>query len=287
MVIDGKAIANELLARAQEFITGMDIGLAVVLVGDDAPSRIYVTNKLKSAQKIGMRAKLFEFPENTSEETIKATINNINLDPSIDGALIQLPLPEHIHQHSTLNTLSPHKDVDGFTVHNVGLLNTWQDCLEPSTPQGCLYLLKRHLGNDLSGKKAVVIGRSLIVGRPMSSMLIRESCSVTLLHSMSKNVIEEASTADILITAIGKPNLIDERYIKPGAFVVDVGITKIGDRIVGDVNFDAVRDKASHITPVPGGVGPLTVAFMILNTIKAHCIKHKLEKQYYEFYKSL
>lgn len=287
MIVDGKALAENLLQEAAKFIKGHKIGLAVVLVGDDPASHIYVSNKLRNAQRIGIDAKLYQFPEDASEAEVKNTIMAINNDDDIHGAIIQLPLPLQFHQHSTLNTLDSAKDVDGFTVRNVGLLNTWQDCLEPSTPQGCLYLLKKFLGADLSGKKAVVIGRSLIVGRPMSSMLIRESCSVTLLHSMSKNVVEESATADILISAVGKPGLIDHRHVKPGSFVIDVGITKIDDKIRGDVNLDYVKNIASYVTPVPGGVGPLTVAFMLLNTIKAFCVKNKMESEFHEFYKSL
>jgi methylenetetrahydrofolate dehydrogenase (NADP+)/methenyltetrahydrofolate cyclohydrolase len=199
-------------------------------------------------------------------------IERLNKDSAVNGILVQLPLPEHLTQNIIIDSINPDKDVDGFTVYNVGRLNTWQDCLEPSTPQGALILIKSVLGDDLSGKKAVVLGRSLIVGRPMASILVRESCTVTLLHSKSKNIESECKNADILVSAIGSPGFITANLVKQGACVIDVGITRVGDKIVGDVDFNKVSDVAGFLTPVPGGVGPMTVICMLMNTIKS-CLK--------------
>jgi methylenetetrahydrofolate dehydrogenase (NADP+)/methenyltetrahydrofolate cyclohydrolase len=240
-IIDGKSIADDLLTKAKTLISNLSavnqISLAIILVGSNPASEIYVKNKLLKAKQIGINAQLFRFAESVKQEELLQTITAINTDAKFQGCIIQLPLPNHLNSTEVLNKLVYQKDVDGFSTFNVGLLNTWQDCLEPSTPLGCLYLLKKYLGANLSGKKAVVLGRSIIVGRPMASILIRESCTVTLIHSKSQDIKNETQGADILITAVGQPNLIDASYIKDGACVIDVGITKIGDKIVGDTNF--------------------------------------------------
>jgi methylenetetrahydrofolate dehydrogenase (NADP+)/methenyltetrahydrofolate cyclohydrolase len=274
IIIDGKKLANNLCEKLKSLILDLKDhnivpGLAIVLVGNDVASHIYVNNKVKKAKEIGIN--IFEnfLPENTSEEEILELIESLNNNDKVNGIIVQLPLPKHINQFKVINKINYKKDVDGFTVENIGLLNSWQECLEPSTPRGILLLLKHCLGDDLSGKKAVVLGRSIIVGRPMTSLLIRESCTVTLLHSKSLNVERECKDADILISAIGQPNIITPNLVKQGACVIDVGINRVNDKLVGDVEFERVSKIVSYISPVPGGVGPMTVACMLENTIKA------------------
>lgn len=274
-IIDGKAFAGKICEDLSEKINvvakhrGIKPGLAVILVGDDPASHIYVNNKIKKAREIGININDFILPSNTKEKFLIEKIQELNANKNVHGILVQLPLPQFINQHKVINSIDPIKDVDGFTIVNIGLLNSWQDCLEPSTPQGALILIKSALGENLSGKKAVVLGRSLIVGRPMASILVRESCTVTLLHSKSVNIQEECRSADILVSAIGYPHFIKAELVKRGACVIDVGITRVGDKVVGDVDFDEVAEIAGFISPVPGGVGPMTVACMLLNTFKA------------------
>lgn len=245
--------------------------LAAILVGNDPASHIYVNNKMKRANELGFSIISHFLDHQTLQDDLLILIAKLNLNPNVHGILLQLPLPKHLDQFKSINAISAIKDVDGFTAQNVGMLNLWQDCFEPSTPQGVLILIKLYLGDDLSGKKAVILGRSVIVGRPMVSMLIRENCTVTLLHSKSLNIEEECRSADILISAIGVPNFVDSSFVKPGACVIDVGITRIEDKIVGDVDFESVSAVAGFITPVPGGVGPMTIACMLSNTYKAMC----------------
>lgn len=275
VIIDGKKVAqelcNELTSRIIAFDKEYKVApcLAVVLVGDDPASHIYVKNKIKKGREIGIKVLDFILPANTTPQTLKAKLEDLNQNKFVHGILVQLPLPEHINQNEIINMIDPRKDVDGFTVMNIGLLNSWQDCLEPSTPQAVLRIIKQTVGEDLSGKKVVILGRSLIVGRPLSTILIRESCTVTLLHSKSVNIKEECTRADILVSAIGHPGYITSDLVKDGACVIDVGITRVDDKIYGDVDFASVSQVAGLITPVPGGVGPMTVACMLANTVKA------------------
>ncbi len=281
-IIDGKFQADQICEGLKQSILDINRrhsitpGLAVILAGDDPASHIYVANKIKRAKEISMQIFPHFLPADVPETQLLGLIEQLNKDKSVHGILLQIPVPEHIDQFKAINTIGPQKDVDGFTVQNVGLLNTWQDCLEPSTPKGALKLIKSALGDDLSGKKAVVLGRSLIVGRPMASMLIRESCTVTLLHSKSVNIAQECSSADILVSAIGQPGFITKELVKPGACIIDVGITRVDGKILGDVDFESVSKIAGYITPVPGGVGPMTVACMLENTFKAMCKQHNL-----------
>jgi methylenetetrahydrofolate dehydrogenase (NADP+)/methenyltetrahydrofolate cyclohydrolase len=282
-IIDGKAFAtnfcNELkqtvqLLKAKHNVTP---GLAVILVGDDPASHVYVKNKIIKAREIGINIFDFVMPAATSVRIIKAKIENLNNDQRTHGLLVQLPLPQGVDQYEVIDTIDPAKDVDGFTTRNIGLLHSSRDCLEPSTPQGCLKLIKSVMGEDLSGKKAVVVGRSIIVGRPMATMLLRENCTVTTLHSKSFNIAEECRSADILIAATGQKEMITADLVKPGACVIDIGITRHNGQLFGDVKFDEVKEVAGFITPVPGGVGPMTVACMLGNTIKAACNQKKIK----------
>ncbi len=278
VIIDGKQIANEvagaisLQVETLKNAHGIIPGLAVILIGDDPASHVYVASKVRRAKELGIAIFQHLLPEHTQQKDLLSIIHQLNADKQVNGILVQLPLPSHLDQNIVINTIDAEKDVDGFTVKNVGLLNSWQDCLEPSTPQGALVLIKKFLGSDLTGKKAVVLGRSLIVGRPMTSILVRESCTVTLLHSKSNNIKYECKNADILVSAIGQPGFIRSDLVKQGACVIDIGITRVGDALLGDVNFEEVKKVAGYLTPVPGGVGPMTVVCMLLNTIKA-CLK--------------
>lgn len=274
-IINGKEIAAEKMRRLaseifkQQRETGAVPHLNVILVGEDPASHIYVKNKIARAKEVGMEVTPFFLPYSTDQESLLRLIQSQNEDDRVSGILVQLPLPEHIEKLAVINTIDPRKDVDGFTVKNVGLLNTWQECLAPSTPQGCLELIKSCLGENLAGSKAVILGRSPIVGRPMASMLIKESCTVTLLHSLSVNIASECKDADILISAIGKPHFVKGSFIKPGACVIDVGITRVDGALFGDVDFEEAMGVAGFITPVPGGVGPMTVSCMLHNTFNA------------------
>ncbi len=253
-------------------------GLAVLLLGDDPASLVYVRNKVMKAEQIGMKVTFFHLPADTSARILLNKIEHLNNDIRVHGILVQLPLPEHINADDVINAIEPEKDVDGFHVNNVGKLALWQDCLQPCTPQGIIMILRDIFKEQgLAGQKAVVIGRSRIVGRPLANMLIRENCTVTVMHSHTHNPAQEARTADILISATGSPGLVKGDWIKPGACVIDVGIVRIGDRLYGDVDFAAAQQVAGYLTPVPGGVGPMTVACMLSNTIKATCMQKKME----------
>lgn len=283
VIIDGKQISSDLSQDLSLKIKHLQQNhkitpnLAVILVGDDPASHIYVANKIKKAHEIGIKISSYLLPATTPEDKIITLIKSLNEDRSVNGILVQLPLPAYINTHKVINTIDHMKDVDGFTVKNIGLLNSWQDCLEPSTPQGALILIKKFIGNNLAGKKAVILGRSLIVGRPMASILIRESCAVTVLNSYSVDIAEECATADILICAIGKPNFLTAKFVKKGACVIDIGITRVGDKVLGDVNMDEVKKVAGFLTPVPGGVGPMTVVCMLGNTVKAYLTQHQIK----------
>ena len=273
-IIDGKSIAKEILEEVKEKVKEIKANLKIypkivtVLVGNNPASEIYVKAKLKSAQQVGIGAELLKLNQDISTEELSKVITGLNKDKKVTGILVQLPLPKSLNDDIVFKLIDYKKDIDGFGIYNTGLLNHWKTSILPCTPQGILYILKKYLGNDLSGKKAVVIGRSSIVGRPMASILIKESCTVTVTHSKTINLKQECLRADILIVATGIPLLVKSDWIKKGCFVVDVGINRLGNKVVGDVDFENVKSKASYITPVPGGVGPLTVANLMLNALK-------------------
>jgi methylenetetrahydrofolate dehydrogenase (NADP+) / methenyltetrahydrofolate cyclohydrolase len=278
-IIDGKAIAERHRAAIQCQIAelsrdrGIVPGLAVVLVGDDPASHVYVRNKRKFAEQAGMNSFAHLLPAETAEAELLDLIGRLNTDPSVHGILVQLPLPAHIDTAAVINAIDPQKDVDGFHVENVGRLATGQDGLVPCTPLGCMILLRDCL-DDLAGCKALVIGQSNIVGKPMARLLLAELCTVTVAHARTRDLARECRAADILICAAGQPYLVKGDWIKPGAVVIDVGINRIAaangrTRLIGDVDFEAARQVAGYITPVPGGVGPMTIACLLANTLKA------------------
>jgi methylenetetrahydrofolate dehydrogenase (NADP+)/methenyltetrahydrofolate cyclohydrolase len=281
-IIAGTAQADAILDLLSSSIERLHLkhgivpGLAIVLVGHDAASEIYVSRKLSKAKEVGINAVLLRFEESVHEHELKDAIHNLNSDASVHGILLQLPLTASYSTYAIINAIDPRKDVDGFTVHNVGLLHTQQPGLLPATPQGCILLIKSCLGNNLSGSKAVVLGRSQIVGRPMATMLLNEHCTVTLVHSMSVYIMGETREADIIVSAMGRPEMLTAEFIKPGACVIDVGITRTPEGIKGDVHFPSVAKVAGFLTPVPGGVGPMTVACMLANTVKACCMQHNI-----------
>ncbi len=251
-------------------------GLAVVLVGEDPASQIYVRNKGVQTKEAGMNSYEHKLADDTSEKDLLDLIDQINRDNSVHGILVQLPLPKHINEHAVINSIAVEKDVDGFHLSNVGLLATGSnEGIVPCTPLGSIMMLKDHLG-DLSGKKAIVVGRSNIVGKPMAALLLKESCTVTIAHSRTKNLKEECRQADILVAAVGRPEMIKGDWIKPGATIIDVGINRIekeegGTKLVGDVEFSSANEVAEAMTPVPGGVGPMTIACLLHNALQQAC----------------
>ena len=276
-LIDGKAAAARVLAEATLEVRemkaiGIEPALAVVLVGHDPASQVYVRNKVLRAEECGIRSLEHRLPADTREAELLALIAELNADASVHGILVQLPLPAHIDESRVLQAVSPLKDVDGFHAENVGGLSQGREVLTPCTPAGCLRLLQDSCG-DLTGKHAVVIGRSNIVGKPMAALLLKAHCSVTVVHSRSSNLRELCRQADILVAAVGRPRLVDADWLKPGAVVIDVGINRIDEdgksRLVGDVDFDSALPQVSAITPVPGGVGPMTIAYLMKNTLAA------------------
>lgn len=279
-LIDGKAFAAKLrgeiaaavaATKAQHNLTP---GLAVVLVGEDPASQVYVRNKGKACEEAGIASFETLMPETTTQEALLAEIARLNADDQVHGILVQLPLPSHIDAQLVINAIDPNKDVDGFHVINAGRLAVGQDGLVPCTPLGCLLLLKDRLGS-LAGKHAVIIGRSNIVGKPMAQLLLKESCTVTVCHSRTDFLSQETRRGDILVAAIGKPEFVKGAWVKPGAVVIDVGINRIErdgkTKLVGDVDTQAASEFASAITPVPGGVGPMTIACLLRNTLQAAC----------------
>lgn len=278
-IIDGKARAaklrEEVAADAAAFQSqyGVAPGLAVVLVGDDPASRIYVRRKGEQATAAGFRSMQHLLAENTPQDALLTLIEQLNEDPSVHGILVQLPLPAHIDEAAVIAAINPAKDVDGFHVINAGLLATGADALVPCTPLGCSIMLKECLG-DLSGLDAVVVGRSNIVGKPMAALLLKENCTVTIAHSRTRDLASLCRRADILVAAVGIAQMIQGDWIKPGAAVIDVGINRIArdngkHRLVGDVDYDSAVERAGFITPVPGGVGPMTIACLLANTLRA------------------
>ena len=276
--IDGKAFAAGVRARVAERVArlkeeqGIVPGLAVVLVGEDPASEVYVRNKGKQTVEVGMTSFEHKLPADTSEAELLDLIGKLNADPAVHGILVQLPLPGHLNSDLVINAIDPAKDVDGFHISNVGLLGTGQKAMVPCTPLGCLMMLRDHLGS-LSGLNAVVVGRSNIVGKPMAQLLLGDSCTVTIAHSRTRDLAAVCRGADILVAAVGRPEMITGDFVKPGATVIDVGINRVPGRngILGDCHFDSCAEVAGAITPVPGGVGPMTIACLLANTLTACC----------------
>ena len=280
MIIDGKKeaanlreeIKNEILEIKKKI--NKNPNLTVILIGDFTPSQIYVRNKEKNSTEVGITSNIIKYPKEVKEKEVLDKINELNNDENISGILVQLPLPEQISKEKIINAIDPKKDVDGFNPINVGNLASGYKSIVPCTPLGCLLLIKK-VEKNLSGKHAVIIGRSNLNGKPMAQLLLKENCTVTVVHSKTNNLQEECLKADILVAAVGVPNLVKKDWVKSSAIVIDVGINKVGDKIVGDVNFEEIKDNIKAITPVPGGVGPMTIACLLKNTLecfKAHQI---------------
>ncbi|WP_114952902.1 bifunctional methylenetetrahydrofolate dehydrogenase/methenyltetrahydrofolate cyclohydrolase FolD [Sphingosinicella terrae] len=273
-VIGGKAFAEGLRARIAEAVpafvkrVGRKPGLAVVLVGDDPASRVYVRSKGKATVEAGMESYEHVLPETTSQAELVALVQKLNGDDGVDGILVQLPLPSHIDDKAVIDTIDPAKDVDGFHIDNVGKLSVGEEALVPCTPLGCIMLLKDRLG-DLSGLEAVVIGRSNIVGKPMAQLLLKENCTVTVAHSRTRDLPDVVRRGDIVVAAVGRPEMVKGEWLKSGATVIDVGINRVDGKLVGDVDFESASRTAGAITPVPGGVGPMTIAVLLRNTLAA------------------
>ena len=283
-IIDGKAFAARLRAKvaaqvdALERRHAVEPGLAVVLVGENPASEVYVRNKARQTRATGMRSFEHRLPATTSQSELLALVRRLNDDPAVSGILVQLPLPDHIGADAVIATIDPAKDVDGFHTTNAGLLAVGGDGMIPCTPLGCLMLLKDRLGS-LSGARALVLGRSNIVGKPMAQLLVRESCTVTIAHSRTRDLAEECRRADVLVAAVGRPRMVPGDWVRPGAVVIDVGINRIDTdsgktKLVGDVDFESALPVAGGITPVPGGVGPMTIACLLHNTVLAACRRH-------------
>lgn len=275
ILIDGKKISTEIKDETKAKVAelkakGVEISLAVVQVGDNPASCVYVRNKKKACEYVGIRSVSHELPEETTEAELLELIDKLNNDDSINGILVQLPLPKHMDENKVIDAISPYKDVDGFHLMNVGALSTGQKGFVSCTPYGIIQLLKRS-NIEIAGKHCVVIGRSNIVGKPMSMLLLRENGTVTVVHSKTQNMKEITKQADILVVAIGKPKFVDDTFIKEGAVVIDVGINRDEDnKICGDVDFEKVEPKAAAITPVPGGVGPMTIAMLMNNCLESY-----------------
>ena len=276
-IIDGKAFATELKGKVTAYVKTLKLehaitpGLAVVIVGDDPASHVYVRSKGKQTIEVGMKSVEHRLDEDTTEKDLLKLVTNLNADDTIHGILVQLPLPNHLNEDLIINSINPSKDVDGFHISNVGLLATGQKAMVPCTPLGCLKLLLKHYNGNLSGLNAVVVGRSNIVGKPMAQLLLNQSCTVTIAHSRTKNLKDVTSQADIVVAAVGRPGMISGDWIKKGATVIDVGINRVllddgKSKIVGDVDFLSVSQVAGGLTPVPGGVGPMTISCLLANT---------------------
>ncbi len=274
-IIDGKFHAESILEELKfeiNYLAEMSItaGLAIVLVGDNPASQVYVSNKISKAKDLGIAAELVRLPDDIIEEDLINKLEELNNNPNIHGIIVQLPLPKHIDKHIIQSTISPEKDVDGLSPINIGLLHSGADAgFIPCTPLGCLYLIKTCC-DDLNGKKAVIIGRSDIVGKPMAALLLNENCTVTICHSHTENLQEITRSADIVVAAMGRGRFLKKEYFKHDAIVIDVGITRLtSSELVGDVDFDNVKNHVAYITPVPGGVGPMTIAYLMVNTVMA------------------
>ena len=287
-IIDGKLFSRKLRDQVAEHVfalkkeNNVTPGLAVVLVGEDPASQVYVRSKGKQTIEAGMNSYEHKLSTDTSEADLLELVNRLNEDKDVHGILVQLPLPEHINEDAVINAIDPVKDVDGFHISNVGLLATGQKSMVPCTPLGCLLMLKDFHGS-LAGMDAVIIGRSNIVGKPMAQLLLNESCTVSITHSKTKNLEEVVGRADIIIAAVGRPEMVKGDWIKPGATLIDVGINRVeendgGKRLVGDAEFSSCSKIAGALTPVPGGVGPMTIACLLVNTLVACCRKHRLSE---------
>ena len=272
-VLSGKEMSESLRKEIAERVVrlkeqGVTPGLAVILVGNDPASEIYVRNKGNGCAETGMYSRTMNMPEETTQEQLEAAIEELNADPAIHGILVQLPLPKHLDENAALAKILPEKDVDGFHLINAGHMLTGTEGVVACTPRGALYMIKS-TGLDLNGKEAVVIGRSNIVGKPMAMLLLRENCTVTMCHSRTRNLAEHTRRADILVAAVGKAGFVTADMVKPGAVVIDVGINRVDGKVKGDVDFDAVKEIAGWITPVPGGVGKMTITMLLANTVEA------------------
>ena len=272
-LLDGKAMSEELRADIARKVAalkerGVTPGLAVILVGDDPASQIYVRNKGIGCEKTGMHSVTIRMPEDTTQQALEDQIRALNADPAIHGILVQLPLPPHLDEAAALAAIAPEKDVDGFHVHNAGRLLCGLPGVVACTPKGAMEMIRR-TGVSLSGKEAVVVGRSNIVGKPMAMLLLQANCTVTMCHSRTADLASHTRRADILVAAVGKPGFITADMVKPGAIVIDVGINRVDGRVVGDVDFEHVKDVAGWITPVPGGVGRMTITMLLENTLEA------------------
>ena len=276
ILIDGKKAAADLRQELKEEVSILKDkynkvpGLTVILIGDLTPSQIYVRNKEKSAIEVGLKSEVIKYPDSVEEKTVLEKIEELNKDESVSGILVQLPLPKHIDKQKVIEAIDPSKDVDGFHPMNVGNLSSGYESSIPCTPLGC-YLLIKKIEPNLNGKKAVVVGRSNLNGKPMTQLLLKENCTVTITHSKTKDLKAECLEGDIIVAAVGIPELVKGDWVKKDSIVIDVGINKVGDKIVGDVDFDAVKEKSKAITPVPGGVGPMTIACLLKNTLE--CFK--------------
>lgn len=269
-IIDGKATSAKLREKLAKKIAenGIKAGLAVVYVGNDSASQIYVTNKIKACAETGIESFLIRLPEETTNEELLKEVETLNNRKDVHGVLVQLPLPKHLNEKAIIEAVRVEKDVDGISPYNIGKLAQGADCLASCTPYGIMQLLKEY-NIPVAGKNAVVIGRSNTVGKPMAFMLLNENATVTVCHSKTKNLAEIASQADILVVAIGKSKFVGPEFVKEGAVVIDVGMNRDLGKLCGDVDFEAVKDKCSYITPVPGGVGPMTITMLLHNTVKA------------------
>ena len=289
-IINGKLIAERLLEKLSEVITdlkqnhALTPSLAVIIVGENPASKLYVGNKQRKADSLGLNAETIPLPEDVTQEKLLRVIARLNADENVHGILVQLPLPEHIDKFMVINAIDPDKDVDGFHDANSGkLLNGQMDCMIPCTPQGCIHLIKQ-VKPSLTGDRAVVIGRSNIVGKPVALLLLYENCTVSVLHSGTKDIENHCRNADIIVAAVGKAHFVKSEWVKKGAIVIDVGINLNKDpdpgksQFVGDVDFDNVKDIAAAITPVPGGVGPMTIAFLMINTVLGACKRLGMDK---------
>ena len=272
ILIDGKKIAAELREELKKEVSSLKTkynkvpGLSVILIGDLTPSQIYVKNKEKFANEVGLKSEVIKYPDSVTEKVILDKISELNNDVSVSGILVQLPLPKHINKQKIIEAIAPSKDVDGFHPMNVGNLSSGYQCSIPCTPLGC-YLLIKKIEPNLSGKKAVIVGRSNLNGKPMTQLLLKENCTVTITHSKTKNLKAECLEADIIVAAVGIPELVKGDWVRKDTIVIDVGINKTDKGIVGDVAFDEVSKNAKALTPVPGGVGPMTIACLLKNTI--------------------
>ena len=276
MIIDGKKEAQLLRNEIKKEIESIKSknnkvpGLTVILIGDFAPSQIYVKNKEKNAKEVGINSEVVRYPKEVTEQEVLNKIKELNDNDAVSGILVQLPLPPQINKEKIINAIDPAKDVDGFHPINVGNLSSGYNATVPCTPLGCLLLIKK-VEPNLSGKHAVILGRSNLNGKPMAQLLLKENCTVTIVHSKTKDLKTECLKADILVAAVGVANLVKADWVKENSIVIDVGINKAGDKIVGDVEFETVKEKTRAITPVPGGVGPMTIACLLKNTLK--CFK--------------